>query len=94
MMDTPRITLDTDPDDAPCCIKLETDDGRSILIQTDWDYPGVASSFGWVACECGDTDGTVDCAHKKAGEMISDARAFLDAHDGETIEDPGYFDRR
>ena len=21
--------------------------GREILIQTDWDFPGVAATFGW-----------------------------------------------
>jgi hypothetical protein len=23
------------------------DDGRTVLVQTDWDYPGTASTFGW-----------------------------------------------
>jgi len=32
---------------APCAGEIVNDDGRSILIQTDWDYPGVASIFGW-----------------------------------------------
>ena len=87
-----KITLDANPDNAPCCIALEADDGRSVLIQTDWDWPGVASSFGWRPCEqCDTTDGTVDCAHKTASVMISEARAFLDEHEGETIDDPGYF---
>lgn len=26
---------------------IVNDDGRDILIQTDWDYPGIASTFGW-----------------------------------------------
>lgn len=26
---------------------IENDDGRSILVQTDWDYPSTAGSFGW-----------------------------------------------
>jgi predicted RNA-binding Zn-ribbon protein involved in translation (DUF1610 family) len=33
------------------------DDGRDILIQTDWDYPGTANTFGWstaVVQKCGD----------------------------------------
>lgn len=63
-----------------------------MLVQTDWDWPGLASSFGWIACKCGRTDGTVDCAHRKAGAMIADARDYLEAHDGESIEDPGYFE--
>lgn len=42
-----KITLDANPSDAPCCVKIEAEDGRSRLIQTDWDYPAVASVFGW-----------------------------------------------
>ena len=68
---------------------LETDE--TVLIQTDWDYPGATSSFGWVACECGLTDGTIDCKHKKASDMIESAGNFLDEHIGDEIEDPGYF---
>lgn len=61
-------------------------------IQTDWDYPGVASTFGWTPCkECRETDGTVDCAHHTASEMISSAREWLDDHIGKTVDDPGYF---
>ena len=37
-------------------------------------------------------DGTVDCLHKKATDMIVEAQAFLDDHIGESVEDPGYFD--
>lgn len=70
---------------------LVADDGRDILVQTDWDYPGVASTFGWQACSCGLTDGTVDCAHRKAGEMIQEAAAYLDDHIGDQVDDPGYF---
>ena len=71
---------------------LRNDTGETVLIQTDWDYPGLASSFGWLACECGETDGTVDCPHKSATDMISDAAEYLDDHIGETIDDPGYFE--
>ena len=71
---------------------IEADDGRTVLIQTDWDYPGVASVFGWSPCPCGKTDGTVDCPHRTASEMIAEASQFLDAHIGETAEDPGYFE--
>ena len=67
------------------------DSSSDIFIQTDWDYPGIASTFGWQACTCGTTDGTVDCQHKTASEMISDAYNFLVENDGECVEDPGYF---
>jgi hypothetical protein len=65
-------------------IVAESESGlrRTVLVQTDWDFPGVASRLGWVACECGFTDGTVDCEHKKASDMIQDARLHLDASDG------------
>lgn len=67
------------------------DDGRTILIQSDWDYAGLASTFGYVPCWCGDTDGTVDCPHKTASEMIMEARQWLDDHLCEKVDDPGYF---
>lgn len=68
------------------------DDDNTILIQTDWDYPSVASTFGFVPCEsCRFTDGTVDCEHHTASEMITAAAEFLDAHIGAIAEDPGYF---
>ena len=41
------ITLDANPSDAPCCIKIIAADGRDLLIQTDWDWPGIATTFGW-----------------------------------------------
>ena len=69
-------------------------DGRTRLIQTDWDYPGVASSFGWRGHKHGETDGTVDCptCGRKAGDMIADAQKYLDRHVGKVVRDPGYFD--
>ncbi len=70
---------------------LRAEDGRSILVQADWDFPGLASTFAWSPCSCGVTDGTVDCDNKTAEEMIADAREFLAAHVGDTTDDPGYF---
>jgi len=61
------------------------DDKNTVLIQTDWDFPGVASTIGWVPCECGETDGTVDCPHKKATNMISEAYDFLRMHADESF---------
>lgn len=58
----------------------------SLFIQSDWDYPGTASTFGFIPCECGFTDGTVDCAHKTATEMISAAYDYLVEHVGESVE--------
>ena len=42
-----QITWNTDVN-APCCPgEIVNADGRTILIQTDWDFPSVASAFGW-----------------------------------------------
>ena len=71
---------------------LQADDGREFFIQTDWDYPGLASTFGWRPCPCGRTDGTIDCEHRSASEMIAEAGKFLRHHVGDTAEDPGYFE--
>lgn len=57
----------------------------TVLIQSDWDYPGVASRTGFVPCECGATDGTVDCPHHSAGDMIEAAYDWLRDRDGESF---------
>lgn len=104
-----QITVDRDPGYAPCSYLIcrvhgepghydwsTRDEGNTVLVQTDWDYPGIASNFGFVPCDCGATDGTVDCEHKTAGEMISAAAEFLDdlcnsADNSRYVDDPGYF---
>lgn len=54
------------------------DDENTVLIQSDWDFPGVASSMGWIPCEnCERTDGTVDCEHKQKSQMMSEAYDFI-----------------
>ena len=67
------------------------DGGETVLVQTDWDFPGTADTFGWQACDCGFTDGTVDCEHRTASDMITEAYDYLMEHIGDTTEDPGYF---
>lgn len=67
------------------------EDGRDLLVQTDYDYPGLASTFGWSPCSCGETDGTVNCSHRTADDMIAEARDFLQERVGQTTDDPGYF---
>ncbi len=76
-------------------INPDDSEGKDILIQTDWDYPGIASSFGWEpCCGSGSTDGTVNCPDcgKTASEMIQSAGEYLDNHCGDIVPDPGYFD--
>jgi hypothetical protein len=70
--------------------KLPPDATR--LFQLDWDFPSLASMFGFVPCDCGLTDGTIECEHKIPHEMIASAIEFLDEHCGDVAEDIGYFD--
>jgi hypothetical protein len=83
-----RIRLETGQ---PSCYLVVAENGQSILIQNDTDFPGVATSFGWIACHCGETDGTIDCPHASTAEFISAARGFLDERIGAVTDDPGYF---
>jgi len=83
---------------APCSILLVKEHGNpyndadTVLIQTDWDFPGVASYIGWTPCtECEMTDGTVDCNHRTATDMISEAYDYIRDHAEELFDDPGYF---
>lgn len=70
-------------------------DDRTIYVQTDFDYPGIASTFGWSPC-CGSgrTDGTVRCPDcgAEVSDLIGSAIDFLDANEGSEVDDPGYFD--
>lgn len=88
--------------------KIVADDGRNILVQYDTDACGVASSFGWSPscmpapsrkdrgwmCYHAHTNGTVDCpdCDTKASAFLRDALLFIEEHDGESVDDPGYFD--
>ena len=83
-----RITLEPGPA-GTYVVRAENE--ASLLVQLDWDFPGLASAFGWVSCFCCATDGTIDCVHRTASEMLCEARAFLDRCLGESAADPGYF---
>ena len=104
-----KIQVTRDRSWAPCCFILckVKDDGSinprsedakdSMLVQLDYDFPGLAQAFGWqVPCTCGASDGSVDCeaCGVTADDMISSARAYLYqcVEDGRQVEDPGYFD--
>jgi hypothetical protein len=56
--------------------RIENDDGRSVPVNTDWDFPSVARAFGWdmsgvqvmntgyyglTRCKHHSSDGTVRC---------------------------------
>lgn len=98
-----QITLDSNPSDAPCCIKIIADNGQDKLIQSDWDWPSIASTFGFSLtlvqrrnkeCDHSGTDGTIRCPECgiQPGEFIQAAREWMDNNDGAQAEDPGYFD--
>lgn len=71
----------------------DTDTGKSIYYQSDWDYPRLASDFGHdVTCHCGATDGTVDCPHTTTSDMITAADDWLFANDGLEVDGVGTFD--
>lgn len=82
---------------APCGFVIVRKGGRmdrekdTVLIQTDWDYPGVASRMGWSPCHpC--TDGTVNCTEcgKTASDMIAEAFEYIEEREGEQF--PGLDD--
>jgi len=51
---------------------------KTILIQSDYEFPSVAQTFGWDG-EHDDIDGAITFLDELAGS-------------GESVEDPGYFD--
>jgi hypothetical protein len=79
---------------------VNDDNTDDVLVQTDWDYPGIASTFGWwigaVApngCTHDGTDGTIDCpgCGTPASVFIEAAGDYLDENIGAVADDPGYF---
>ena len=91
---------------APCGFLIVPEDGdmyddeTTTLIQSDWDYPGVAQAMGWsihdyqrdlpnFVGECEHSgDGTVTCDEcgATAGEFISAAFDYILAHECEEFE--------
>jgi hypothetical protein len=67
-----RITLEGGP---VSTFLLRAAGRRSPLIRTNWEFPHLASSFGFSPCSCGATDGTSACQHREVREMIAAATA-------------------
>jgi hypothetical protein len=83
------------------------DPSQSVLVQTDWDYLGIAQSFGWSLCSvqvqnrgyglrpCDHygTDGSIECIDcgLQPVTFIEAAASWLDENEGTTAVDPGYF---
>jgi len=84
----------TEPDGMGCVI-VKAENSQELFIQSDWDFAGIASTFGWPGCRCGSrgTDGTIDCPDcgKPAHALITDAIHWIDNNWGLTVQDPGYF---
>lgn len=82
--DRPMAYIHFDSSYAPCGFLIVRDgydpysETDSVLIQTDWDFPGVATSMGWPGCHDG-TDGTIECPEcgKPANEMIAEAYDYI-----------------
>lgn len=80
---------------------------NTLLFQTDWEFPMLASNFGWsiresqvgqagyygTVCDHSGTDGTVKCetCGLTPSTFIREATEYLDAHLGQIADDPGYF---
>ena len=64
---------------------LTNEEGHEYPIHTDYDYPRLAEDLGMVGavCGCGLTDGTTDCEHRTATDMIEGAACWLSDRDGE-----------
>lgn len=83
------ITLDSNPSDAPCCIKVLASDGRDMLVQTDWDYPGIARTFGWDMAEV-QPDKRTACFNRFSLELPQDCIADC-SHSGQCYDDVKYW---
>jgi hypothetical protein len=87
------ITWNTDCN-APCCPgEIINDDNpkQTILIQTDWDYPSTARTFGWDIksvqkveyCDGEDTPcGELDCVESRHTLCSQPCHRFRCGHKG------------
>lgn len=88
---------------APCSFLIVKNGGDpykeedTILISSDWDYPGVASRLGWSPaeiwhiskCKHNSTDGSIDC--KDCGTLamnfINSAYEWIKDNEGDRFND-------
>ncbi len=74
---------------------IRSESGDEIFIASDFDFPGIATTFGWPGCPCGSrgTDGTIDCPDcgRTASTLLRRAARWIDDNWGLIVEDPGYF---
>jgi len=70
---------------------LPAEDSRAILVQVDWDFPGIAETFGWSPPPGAVTDSTGNFAEEALSAIIGHARDFLHERVGSIADDTGYF---
>jgi hypothetical protein len=96
-----KIVVERNSSYAPCsyivCKVIDDhwndhDENNTILVDTDWGWPSLASALGWSPCH-DSTDGTIDCdvCGNTASQLITSAGEWIDNHLGEIVDDPGYF---
>ena len=84
-----RVILHQGPEGSPnSCFGLYCEETGECMefIQSDWDWAALASNLGWLSCECGRTDGTVACDHRKVAAMLAEAFDYLSERDGQTFD--------
>ena len=73
-------------------VTVQRCDGKYHTVNME-GWCSVARYYGWKSCEeCDTTDGSVDCLHFSAEEMLVSAGKFLSEHVGEETDDPGWWD--
>lgn len=76
----------------------DTESGKSVLFQTDWDFPSLARHLGWEMttvqrgkrqCDHSGTDGTIKCPEcgLLPSSFISAAAAWLHEQVGDSFPD-------
>ncbi len=86
-----KITVDRDPQFAPCCLIVcqvnpydhsysTRDESRTVLIQSDWQWPALARAFGWR-----------EPPEADESQQVQEAGQFLNECLGRIVDDPGYF---
>jgi hypothetical protein len=72
-----RAHVQKDGPDGPLYDWDTRDDKNTVLVQTDWDWPGIARAFGWDG-----KDDDIEAAGEFLDQCVNEARV---------VEDPGYF---
>ena len=84
-----RIAWNTEVDAPGCPGEIVADDGRTILVQTDWECPQTARGFGWslreVQC-CGACGKVFRCDGAATEVMCPDCGNVFETCDHNTTD--------